>query len=89
MDFEWDPEKARSNLAKHGVRFDEAKAVFIDPAAITLSENHPEEQRFVALGMDRVGRVLVVAYMWRADRIRMISARKATPRERRVYEEGI
>ena len=88
MTVEWDPEKAASNLRKHGVRFTDAFGVLEDPRALTIDDPHPEEERHLTLGMDTFGRLLVVSYTWRADRIRVISVRKATPSERRQYERG-
>ncbi len=85
MDYDWDSRKAKSNLAKHGVAFADAVAVFSDESAITIEDEHSGEQRFVTRGMDGLGRVLVVAYTWREVTIRIISARKATERERRLY----
>jgi uncharacterized protein len=82
VEFEWDRRKAISNLKTHGVDLADAVTVFDDDLAVTMPDEHPEEQRFITLGMDALGRVLVVVYGWRGDRIRIISARKATPRER-------
>ena len=86
--FEWDEAKAKSNLRKHGVSFDDALTVFDDPLAITLDDpDHSEdEQRFVTIGSSRARRLLVVCHSDRPDRIRLISARKANRRERRYYE---
>ena len=89
MGFEWDAEgKAVSNLRKHGVRMPEAIPVFDDPRAITITddESDPDEQRFIALGMGAIGRLLVVEYTWRAENIRIISARPAEAHEREQYE---
>jgi uncharacterized DUF497 family protein len=86
MDYEWDPNKARTNLQKHGVDFAEAVIVLEDEAAITLEDDDPEEERFITIGLDALGRVLVVVYTWRAELIRIISARPATPHERKQYE---
>jgi uncharacterized DUF497 family protein len=87
--YEWDPAKARQNLRKHGVDFADAVPVLEDEAALTIRDPFSEqEQRWITLGMDALGRLLVVVYTWRGDRIRLISARPATPRERRQYEEG-
>jgi uncharacterized DUF497 family protein len=86
--FEWDPVKARSNLAKHGVDLADAGSVFLDPWAATARDDHPSEERFVTMGCDRLRRVLVVSYTWRDDVVRIISARRATAAERRRYEEG-
>ena len=87
MEFEWDPAKAETNRIKHGVHFSDAVAVFYDPVALTCPDEHPEEERFVTLGGDALGRVLVVVYTWRGSRIRLISARKASRRELRQYLE--
>lgn len=89
MESEWDPKKARTNLRKHGVRFADAVLVLEDDYALTmLDESSDDEERWLTLGLDAVGRVLVVVYTWRDGRARLISARQATPRERRIYEEG-
>lgn len=85
--FEWDRRKAEINLKKHTVDFADAVAVFSDDSAITLQDDSNGEERFVSVGLDAVGRVLVVAFSWRGERIRLISARRATRRERRQYEE--
>jgi len=82
---EWDPRKAAANLKKHGVDFAEAATVFHDEQAITIREDHGDEERYVTLGMDAMGNVLVVVYAWRNDRPRLISARKAEPKEREQY----
>lgn len=76
----------RVNLDKHGIDFAEAVAVLEDDTALTLDDDHPDEERFITIGSDTFGRVLVVVYTWRGDVIRLISARKATPRERQQYE---
>jgi uncharacterized protein len=87
--FEWDEAgKAGVNFRKHGVRMPEAIAVFDDPYAITISdeESDPDEQRWIVLGLGGMGRLLVVVYTWRADNIRIISARRAEAHERGQYE---
>lgn len=84
--YEWDPAKAAANLAKHGVDFADAVGVFEDDRAITIDDNSTDEARFKTLGSDFLSRVLVVAYTYRGDRIRLISARKATARQRDLYE---
>jgi uncharacterized protein len=84
--FEWDPRKARANLRKHGVDFADAATVFDDPLAFTISDEEAGERRFVTIGADAAGSLLVVVYAWRDGRIRIISARGATPRERRRYQ---
>ena len=88
--FEWDPEKAAANLRKHGVSFEEATTVFGDLLAMNMSDpDHSlNEERFVLLGMSHLMRLLVVAYGERGIRTRLISAREATRKERRQYEEG-
>lgn len=87
MEIEWDPPKAAVNLRKHGVDFAEAGTVLHDEQAITITDESSEDEvRFVTLGMDALGRVLVAVYTWREDRPPLISARKATARERRQYE---
>lgn len=78
----WDPAKARANLRKHGVRFADAEGALGDPHAITIDDVHPDERRFVSLGRDVVGRLVVVVYTYRDEDVRLISARLATPRER-------
>jgi len=85
--FEWDPDKARANLRKHGVDFADAATVFDDPLAVTISDEGAEESRLVTIGRDAEARVVVVVYVWRGTRIRIISARRATRRERRRYED--
>jgi len=86
----WDPAKARANVAKHGVRFADAQGVLSDPAALTLKDTRAiREGRYVSVGGDYVGRILVVVYTHRGADIRLISARMATAAERRAYEEGV
>ena len=87
MNYEWDPNKARSNHKKHGIRFADAVGVFEDENAITIQDEHEREDRFFTIGMDFLSRVLVVVYTFRDIVIRIISARKATARERKMYEE--
>ena len=90
MDVFWDPEKAKTNFRKHRIRFSDADFVFYDPMALVIEEQLVDgEQRFVSVGTDSIGRILVVIYSYRNDSIRIISARKATPRERKVYEKRI
>ena len=86
MKIEWDCVKAASNLKRHGIDFADAATVLNDDLAISIRDESCGEERFVTLGMDALGRVLVVVYTWRQDRIRIISARRATPGERRRYE---
>lgn len=86
--FEWDPAKAEANFAKHGVTFGEAETVFADPLLDTSWDgvHSLEEDRYVAIGRSARGRLLVVVYTYREDRIRIISARRATRREANAYE---
>jgi uncharacterized protein len=88
--FEWDRKKARSNLAKHRVSFDEASTAFRDALSITISDplHSEDEDRFVLIGYSNRNRLLVVVHTDRGDRIRIISARPATKRERIRHEEG-
>lgn len=90
MTFEWDEKKARANLIKHGVNFDEAVSVFLDPLSITVADpEHSEaEYRFLDIGLSDQGRLLVISYTERASRIRIISSRQALPAERKAYEKG-
>jgi uncharacterized DUF497 family protein len=88
MTYQWDGDKAAANLRKHGIDFADAVSVFADDLAITIPDERFDEERFITVGMDAFGRVLVVVYTWRGDEIRVISARKATRREREQYEEG-
>ncbi|MGA2902261.1 MAG: BrnT family toxin [Candidatus Korobacteraceae bacterium] len=90
MEFEWDTAKAESNLEKHGVSFAEAMTVFADPLEVTIADpDHSESEfRFLSMGCSALGRLLVVAYTEREARVRLISAREATPREWRKYESG-
>jgi uncharacterized protein len=87
--FEWDPDKASHNLEKHGVSFDEAKTVFEDALFLVFADpDHSEtEKRYLIIGRSTRGRLLVVAHAERRKAVRLISARKATRRERRRYEE--
>ena len=89
MEFEWNPEKARNNEKKHGVRFFEACEVFDDNYSSTVRDpDHSwNEQRYLIFGRSHEGKYLVVSYTERSDRIRIISARKMQPRERRAYEQ--
>lgn len=89
LTFEWDPAKADSNLTKHGISFDEASTVFSDALAQVLPEpgRNRGEDRAIMMGHSDRGRLLVVVFTGRGERIRVISARVATRRERREYEE--
>jgi len=86
VEIEWDRKKALSNLQKHGIDFADAVSVLEDERAITIPDEHPFEERFVTIGMDALGRILVTVYAWRRDRIRLISARKATAKEINQYK---
>jgi uncharacterized protein len=88
--FEWDPEKAASNLAAHGVSFQEASTVFGDPLATTVidHEHSRDEERWLTTGISLQQRLVIVWHSDRGDTIRIIGARQATPSERRIYESG-
>lgn len=90
LQFEWDPQKAIRNLKNHGISFEEASTVFDDPILITfLDEKHSiGENRYITIGLSQQNRLLLIAHTERKEQIRIISARKATPHERRFYEEG-
>jgi len=87
--FEWNPRKASANCRKHGVEFADATAVFEDEQALTVTDEITavDEQRSLTVGRDTLGCLLVVAYTWRENRIRIVSARKATAAERRQHRE--
>jgi uncharacterized protein len=90
MEIEWDPNKAAINRKNHGVRFSDAEAVLFDLNALSMEDEAAEgEQRFIAIGLDHLLRVLFVVYTYRGENIRLISARPATRHERRQYESGI
>jgi hypothetical protein len=90
MEFEWDDNKAATNLRRHGVSFEEASWVFGDPLAITFQDpaHSAGEHRFLAFGVSRTGLLLVVSFADRGKRTRLISARQATRAEGKIYEEG-
>ena len=89
MEFEWDSAKAKANAKKHGVDFADAAVALSDDSAITIPDPDSEDEaRFVSLGADPTGRVLVTAFTHRGEWIRIISSRKASKGERRQYEEG-
>jgi len=87
MSYEWDPNKEKSNFRKHSIKFADAVGVFEDENAITIEDDDARESRFITIGMDFLNRILVVVYTFRNIVIRIISARKATARERKMYEE--
>jgi len=88
MAVEWDPAKTRSNLRKHGIRFADAVSALEDDHAISVRDESEDEERWITIGMDSLARLLVVVYTWRDEETRLISARPATARESRQYEEG-
>ena len=91
MIYEWNDNKAKANQRKHGVSFEEAATAFLDPLALTYPDPHhsSSEEREVAIGHSNSNQVVFVSHCPRGERIRIISARKATRREREQYEEGI
>lgn len=90
MIYEWDAKKAKANLRKHKVSFEEAATVFLDPLAITFPDpdHSEEEEREITIGLTAKSRVVFVAHCPRGDRIRIIGARRASRKERKQYEEG-
>ena len=90
LSFEWDGRKAKTNLAKHGVSFEEASTVFGDPLSLTIPDpaHSQVEDRAIVLGQSHQRKLLVVVHTERGDNIRIISARRAGRRERKNYEEG-
>ena len=88
--FEWDPKKARRNLGTHGLSFDEASTAFRDPLSVTINDplHSEDEERFVLIGQSHQKRILVVVHTERGNRIRIISARLATKKEKLRYEEN-
>ncbi len=91
LGFEWDEEKATTNKEKHGISFEEATTIFLDPLSLTISDpdHSAGEQRYIEIGISDNSRILLASYTERIGRIRLISCRKATRRERRQYEEAI
>jgi len=90
MDFEWDETKAAANEQKHGVPFVEAMTVFADELSLTGydPDHSDDEDRYVTMGMSAEGRLLVLSHTDRGDKVRIISAREASRRERKDYEDG-
>ena len=86
--YEWDERKARTNLDKHGVDFADAATVLNDDLAILIHDEHEDEDRFVTIGKDVMDRLLVVVFTMRGERIRIISARMANPKEAADYKRG-
>ena len=90
MEIKWDPQKAEANFRKHKIRFSDAESVLFDPMTLTIEDQIiDQEQRFLSVGSDAFGRILVIVYTYHVDTIRLISARKATLKERKYYEKGI
>jgi len=89
--YEWDPKKAKANLRKHGVSFEEAATIFLDPFAVTYPDpdHSDEETREITIGRSARHRVVFLSHTRRGERTRLISGRKATKRERKQYEESI
>ena len=89
LTFEWDEEKSKENLRKHGVSFNEAKTVFNDPFGMTIADpDHSlREDRYIDMGMSSRGRILTVWYTERGPNIRIVGSRKAAPSQRQQYEE--
>jgi uncharacterized protein len=87
MSYQWDPDKASLNRINHGVDFADAVSVLEDDRAITVEDQRYDEERFITIGMDAIGRILLVVYTWCDDEIRLISARKADRSERQQYLE--
>ena len=90
MEFEWDTPKAEANIQKHGVSFDEAASVFLDQLAVSGQDpdHSVGESRYITFGISSLGRMLSVSHTYRPGGIRIISARRGTRNERKLYEEG-
>ncbi len=87
--FEWDPSKAKKNIIIHGISFDEASTAFKDTLSLTVYDPlHSEEDRFITIGNSCKNRLLIIVHTVRGIKIRIISARKATKKERKQYEEN-
>ena len=90
MDTSWDPEKARTNVVKHGIAFEDAEAALTDPSGLTCEDpDARRERRFVTVGADALGRIVTVVYTYRGTEVRLISARPATRKEIDAYATGI
>ena len=90
MAITWDPQKAEANFRKHRIRFSDAETVLFDPMTLTIEDQIiNQEQRFLSVGSDALGRILVIVYTYHGDTIQLISARKATSKERKYYDKGI
>lgn len=90
MKFEWNPDKAKINREKHGVSFEEATTIFGDELSMTFPDRRHsiDEYRYVTIGLSRFGQLLIVSHTDRGESVRIISARPATRKERKFYEEG-
>lgn len=90
MEFEWDKDKYKANLSKHGVSFDEAKTVFDDPFYVDFydPDHSGDEDRYIIVGLSQQSRLLIVSYAERKGKLRLINAREATRTEKNAYEEG-
>ncbi len=90
MEFDWDTKKAESNYGKHNISFQEAASVFGDPLAITYDDpdHSTSEYRSITFGLSRFNRLLVVSHTDREGKMRIISSRSMTKKERKIYEEG-
>jgi len=90
MEFDWDETKAKTNLSKHGVSFDEAMTIFDDPFYVDFydPDHSDDEERYIMIGQSKNNRLLVLSYTERENRARLISAREATRSEKNAYEEG-
>jgi len=90
LQFEWSERKAAMNASKHGISFDEATTVFGDFFSVTIEDplHSEKEVRFVTIGTSNLGNIIVIVHTDRGDRIRIIGARRATPREKREYAKG-
>jgi uncharacterized DUF497 family protein len=90
MEIKWNPQKAEANFRKHKIRFSDAESVLFDPMTLTIEDQIiGHERRYLSVGSDAFGRILVIVYTYHGDTIRLISARKATRKERKYYEKRI
>ena len=90
VDTSWDPEKARTNVVKHGIAFEDGEAALTDPSGLTREDpDARRERRFVTVGADALGRIVTVVYSYRGTEVRLISARPATRKETDAYAKGI
>jgi hypothetical protein len=89
LTFEWDEKKAKENIKKHRVSFEEAKTVFNDPLSVTIydPDHSIDEYRYIDIGLSSKNRLIVVSYLEKGEKIRIVSSRKATKKEQRDYEE--